>query len=290
MPLLGNNRRKRSRSYEVLIVPQGEGGSPRSFKAGRATLALWGSAIVAVFFLVFLLVFRFTPLGILVGVTPDDEARKRAEEETRTRIESLAEEIGILKDYNTQLRKALGGRTEAGGSVPSQPELQTVIPKQQEQTEPQEPEVASPARVLQAGRTVTETGGGLRASFPLLTPVEGIVTQKFNPEEKHYGVDFAAKQGTPVYAAAHGYVVFSSWTYEYGNVVMLSHGDGYMTVYKHNSSILKTTGSVVRRGEPISLVGNTGITSTGPHLHFEVIKDGLPQDPMEFLLVTHAAL
>ncbi|MBX2990737.1 MAG: M23 family metallopeptidase [Bacteroidetes bacterium] len=290
MPLLGNKRRKKSRAYEILLVPKGDGSSPRSFKAGTAKFTFWGSAIVAVFFLVFLLVFRFTPLGVLVGVTPVDEARKRAEEETRARIESLAEEIGILKDYNTQLRKALGDKTETGGSAPQQTETQTAVANQQEQIEQQNPEVASPARILQTGRTGPESGGGLRASFPLLTPVEGIVTQRFNPEGRHYGIDFAAKQGTPVYAAAHGYVVFSSWTYEYGNVVMLSHGNGYMTVYKHNSSILKTTGSVVRRGEPISLVGNTGVTSTGPHLHFEVIKDGLPQDPMEFLLVTQSAL
>ena len=78
--------------------------------------------------------------------------------------------------------------------------------------------------------------------------------------------------------------MFAGWTFEDGNVVMLSHGSGYLTVYKHNSSLLKSTGSLVKRGEVIALVGSTGITSTGPHLHFEVLKDGLPQNPQEFLL------
>jgi murein DD-endopeptidase MepM/ murein hydrolase activator NlpD len=97
-------------------------------------------------------------------------------------------------------------------------------------------------------------------------------------------MDFAGKQGTPVYAAADGHVILSGWTYDDGNMVILSHGGGYLTVYKHNRSLLIGEHSVVRRGEPIALLGTSGKTSLGPHLHFEVWKDGIPQNPADYLL------
>jgi murein DD-endopeptidase MepM/ murein hydrolase activator NlpD len=79
-------------------------------------------------------------------------------------------------------------------------------------------------------------------------------------------------------------VLFSGWTYDDGNVIILSHGGGVITVYKHNSSLLKSVGSMTKRGDVIALVGNTGRTSKGPHVHFEALKDGVPHDPLQFLL------
>jgi murein DD-endopeptidase MepM/ murein hydrolase activator NlpD len=89
-----------------------------------------------------------------------------------------------------------------------------------------------------------------------------------------------------VVAAADGYVVFSGWTYQDGQVLILSHSGGFLTYYKHNQSLLKSANIFVRRGEPIALLGNSGRTSSGPHLHFEVWKDGAPVDPARYLLQT----
>lgn len=115
-------------------------------------------------------------------------------------------------------------------------------------------------------------------------PVEGIVTQGFDPSRGHFGLDIAARKGTPIYAATDGSVVFAGWTFDDGNMLMISHGDGYMTVYKHAQSLIKTAHMTVKRSEPIAFVGTTGKTSLGPHLHFEVWKDGVARDPSEFLL------
>ena len=111
------------------------------------------------------------------------------------------------------------------------------------------------------------------------------MTQGFDADHRHYGIDYATKTGTPVYAATDGYVVFSGWTYDDGNMIILSHGGGYLTVYKHNQLLLRTEHAFVKRGEMIAESGSSGKTSSGPHLHFEVWKDGLPRDPQEFLLV-----
>jgi murein DD-endopeptidase MepM/ murein hydrolase activator NlpD len=124
-----------------------------------------------------------------------------------------------------------------------------------------------------------------RAAFPLLVPTEGLVTQGFDPDHLHYGIDYATKTGTSVYAATDGYVVFSGWTYDDGNMIILSHGGGYLTVYKHNQLLLQTEHAFVKRGELIAESGSSGQTSSGPHLHFEVWKDGLPRNPEDFLLI-----
>jgi murein DD-endopeptidase MepM/ murein hydrolase activator NlpD len=120
--------------------------------------------------------------------------------------------------------------------------------------------------------------------FPLTQPTLGFVTRKIDPEAGHFGMDIAGKIGAPVVAAADGIVVFADWSYEYGFMMILSHADGYTTVYKHAQSLLKTVGSSVKRGEMIALLGNTGSTSSGPHLHFELWRDGVPMDPEQYLL------
>lgn len=283
MSLVGNRRRKKSWKYKILIVPEGDGGVTKSVKAGKWGFALWGGAVCAVFFLFVFLAFRYTPLGRFVGLGTA-QAVDSVGNETDRRIRALAEEIAVLKDYNTQLRKALGERTGVESSqqqVESQKNEPSKVDTPKDDGQLSEEVYSAPPVTEIQSTTVRE---GVQASFPLLTPVNGVVTQGFDLNQKHYGIDFAAKEGTSVHAAAQGYVVFGGWTYEYGYTLILSHAGGYVTAYKHNSTLLKGTGSFVRRGELISLVGSTGKTSKGPHLHFEVLKDGFPVDPQLFLL------
>lgn len=98
----------------------------------------------------------------------------------------------------------------------------------------------------------------------------------------HTGLDFPAEVGTPVYAAAGGIVTLREWHAAYGNTVEIDHGNGLVTRYAHNSAFEVERGALVKRGQMIARVGNTG-RSTGPHLHFEVLVDGSPQDPARFL-------
>ncbi|MBI5473907.1 MAG: M23 family metallopeptidase [Ignavibacteriae bacterium] len=282
MSLTGTRRRKKSRSYEILVIPQGDGAGTKSLKAGTNQFVLWGTLAFVAFFLIFLLLFRYTPLGTLAGVDRfGDDSRRQRDEATAARIESLAEEIGVLKSYNLQLRKALGERSggEASQTESAEKKTEPVVTHADDQSQTTGENFSQPASTRPAMNTE-----GLKATFPLFNPVQGAVTQRFEPDTKHIGLDFAAKEGTPVFAAAQGYILFSGWTFEFGNMIILSHGSGYVTVYKHNSSLLKATGSMVRRGDLIALVGKTGSTSKGPHLHFEVWKDGVPQDPERFLL------
>jgi len=115
-------------------------------------------------------------------------------------------------------------------------------------------------------------------------PIDGFISREFNPEEGHYGIDIVAKTGTPVYAAASGYVVFSDFTVDDGYMIIIIHPNDYISVYKHCSSLLKHKREKIIQGEMISLSGNSGHKSHGPHLHFEIWKDGKPLNPQKLFI------
>jgi murein DD-endopeptidase MepM/ murein hydrolase activator NlpD len=115
------------------------------------------------------------------------------------------------------------------------------------------------------------------------TPLKGIITNMFNPAQKHYGVDIVSKQNEAVKTVLDGTVILSNWTLETGYVIAVQHSRNIVSLYKHNSAILKKVGDYVRAGEPIAIVGETGELVTGPHLHFELWSDGNPVDPKEYI-------
>jgi murein DD-endopeptidase MepM/ murein hydrolase activator NlpD len=98
----------------------------------------------------------------------------------------------------------------------------------------------------------------------------------------HRGVDFAAPAGSQVIAVASGVVTYSKERFGYGRTVEINHGNGYVTRYGHNQKVLVSVGDTIQKGQPIALIGSTG-RSTGPHLHFEVLKEGRAVDPMRFV-------
>jgi murein DD-endopeptidase MepM/ murein hydrolase activator NlpD len=123
-------------------------------------------------------------------------------------------------------------------------------------------------------------------NIPSVAPIQGFVSQRSRKaglfvNKTHHGIDIVAKEGDPILAAASGVVVYSGWNYEFGNMLILYHGDDYFTHYGHNKQNFKKQLDRVIRGEVIGLVGNTGISS-GPHLHFEVWKKFRAMDPLNF--------
>lgn len=115
-------------------------------------------------------------------------------------------------------------------------------------------------------------------------PIKGFITATFNKDLEHFGIDLAAKENTPVLATLDGTVVFSGWTSETGFVIAVQHAFNLITFYKHNAALLKKNGNFVKAGEPIAIIGNSGELSNGPHLHFEIWKDGVPVNPQDYLI------
>jgi murein DD-endopeptidase MepM/ murein hydrolase activator NlpD len=123
-------------------------------------------------------------------------------------------------------------------------------------------------------------------SAPVIGPVGSGFGFRLDPftghSALHMGLDFPSDVGTSVAAAAGGVVIVNEFHPAYGNLIEIDHGNGLVTRYAHNSKVLVKVGDIVKRGQVIAAVGSTG-RSTGPHLHFEVLVDGVPQDPAKFL-------
>jgi len=294
MPEARSHHITKKRRYDVLLVPSDDTG-----QAKRVRLAPWqiggvllGSVILIV--VAVLLALIYTPVGLLIPI-PNPELENRYNRELlalNERMSGIMQQLVELRAYNVKLRQALGEhvvltdsgvvsagsqrRTEGTANRPSQrrvePSLRADGDLPVNQPVPRSAEAQE--RTAHATQAVV---------FPVIMPTEGYVTRTFNPNQRHFGIDIAGKVGTPVYAAAEGYVIFAGWTNEDGNLIILSHAGGFLTFYKHNQTLLRPANSFVKRGEPIALLGNSG-RSSGPHLHFEIWKDGAPVDPARYVM------
>lgn len=122
-----------------------------------------------------------------------------------------------------------------------------------------------------------------KANFVLFPPVNGIISESYDVKSKHYAVDIVVEENTPIKATADGTVIFAEWTAQTGYVILIEHSSGLISVYKHNASLTKSQGDLVKAGEVIATAGNTGELTTGPHLHFELWSDGYPVNPTNFI-------
>jgi murein DD-endopeptidase MepM/ murein hydrolase activator NlpD len=129
---------------------------------------------------------------------------------------------------------------------------------------------------------ILETAGS-SMEFSLFPPVKGPITEKYNIKNKHYAVDVVVRKNAAVKAVADGRVIFAEWSAGTGYVIIVEHNYGLLSVYKHNSSLTKEQGDFVRSGEVIASAGSAGELSTGPHLHFELWKDGNPVNPTDYI-------
>ena len=119
--------------------------------------------------------------------------------------------------------------------------------------------------------------------FVFFKPIEGVVTRNFNVFEGHYGVDVGAHSGASVKSCLDGVVIFSDWSISNGNMIIIQHKNNIVSVYMHNSILTKKTNDLVKTGEVIAIVGNSGELSSGPHLHFELWQNGNPINPLEYI-------
>lgn len=298
-----SHRKKIRWNYHIVLLPHEDTGKSRSFR-----IALWGLVLSFVVYTVAIgaltmFFLKWTPLGVWIPVKNPELERRYGKQVTtlQSKLSRIVAELDGLERYNAKLRQALGSdltardkNTIAAEQSKTEPDQLQSSPSEREKTNElpyaMDATLSPPSFSTYSRAAVmfpTADTSSLRENLPLRLPVNGYVTQGFQPSLGHFGIDIAGKQGSPIVAAADGYVVFAGWTYDAGNMMIIAHGGGYFTFYKHNQALLKSAHSFVRHGEPIALLGNTGAMSHGPHLHFELWKDGIARDPGEYVLNFH---
>ena len=115
------------------------------------------------------------------------------------------------------------------------------------------------------------------------TPLSGLISDAYNSKIKHFGVDLVAKDKSRISSVLDGTVLISHWTSETGYVIAIQHKNDYVSLYKHNSLLLKEVGDFVNAGDHIAVIGNSGELSSGPHLHFELWHKGTPVNPEDYI-------
>jgi len=288
--------RKQKRRYTFIVVPDAKSQETRTISASLLALIATILAVLIVIVASILAIIIYTPVGIHLPISNPELTRQygRQLSSIQTQLRGLMEEVSTLREYNVKLRKAMGEDIAGNDTLRGAGSMDSALalpPMSDEASGPDENDVqVSSLHQREESGASSMPDGAVAAQhdvlkqFPLTMPASGFISGVFQPDRSHYGIDVAGKQGSPVVSGADGTVVFAGWTPDDGFTMMIAHENGFMTVYKHAASLLKSTGESVHRGEMIALLGNTGRTSSGPHLHFEVWKDGIAEDPNNYLL------
>lgn len=269
------------RRLNVIIVPD-EGASPRRYSLSVFWLKFWGFVgVIAV-------------IGIVIGASSWGFLARKSLDYNRItldnerllvenkRIVRVAQQVDQSRKILSQIVRSLGGHLDIGRPLANGDSiyLEDVFSEGMLAPKPQEP--LKVHNVNNTSRKQISSYG-----MPTHVPIKGFISQEYFvdhlfPQRNHRGIDFAGKTGSPISAAADGRVIFEGWTPSFGNFILLSHAEGYLTFYGHNQINLKRIGEHVKREEPIALLGNSGYSSA-PHLHFETWKDGVALNPLELM-------
>ncbi|MCK4703835.1 MAG: peptidoglycan DD-metalloendopeptidase family protein [Gammaproteobacteria bacterium] len=204
-----------------------------------------------------------------------------------TRLDALGERLVRIskldsKEFNFTHNPALGGPHESESSISV--EFENVLGDLSDQLDSREQQLSILEDVLMTKQVKNETRPSGRPIIKGWTSSYfGMRTDPFSGKlSMHKGVDFAGRDGSEIIAVSAGVITWASSRYGYGNLVEINHGNGYITRYGHNATILVKVGDAVENGQTISLMGSTG-RSTGPHVHFEVLLNGRQVDPLKFV-------
>ena len=194
-------------------------------------------------------------------------------------------EVAQLKrgEFDFDDPPALGG-PETAGEGPVVPALDAMLDTMDAQIDDRRRQLTALQNLImtrELARQIVPGGRPVEAGY--ISSLYGQRTDPFDGNQaNHQGIDFAAAPGTQVLAVADGIVSHTGLDGGYGRMIEITHGNGYVTRYAHNAKILVTPGQTVKRGDPVALMGSTG-RSTGPHVHFEVLHDGRPMNPLSFV-------
>jgi len=268
---------KRIKSFSLLIIPNGSGVESKTHHISAVKAYIIIGIYSLIVFLLGFFIINLTPIKgiIFFDGTNLSPIEKRLINELNLKMTNLTEELKNLKSTNQDLQKAM--------MLEDSVQIDTLPVKINKSHRKKKIPLGGDA--FAAFQEIFQNyHASSQKIFYFIRPIIGFISRGFNPIIGHMGIDIVAKTGTPIAAAASGYVVFSDYTVKDGYMLIINHSDGYVTVYKHCSVLLKKQRELVTGGEVIALSGNSGEITTGPHLHFEIWKDGRPVDPQKLFL------
>ena len=274
-------RSKLLHKYRLVVLNEDTFEERFSFKLNRLNVFVFSTIFAVLLIVLTTVLIAFTPLREYIPGYSSTSLKKKATELT-LKTDSLEQVLNVNQQYIASIRKVLSGDVKTINF-----NKDSILEAAQNDIEALD---LSPSKKDSLLRTKVEREDKYNPledrnslNFTLFPPVKGTISEPYNIEEKHYAVDVVTTKNAPVKAVADGTVIFAEWTAETGYVLILKHQSSLLSVYKHNASLNKEQGELVKAGEVIATVGNTGALTTGPHLHFELWSDGYPLNPTNFI-------
>lgn len=251
----------------------------------RINFMVWIGFIGVVLVALGIILVSFTPLREYIPGYPDGNIR-RIYIQNSLQVDSMREQLQVRDQYIQNIHNILKGNETQSHmtAIDSLPEMEditfetsnfdSVLNEQFEQEEKY-----GISTLYQSEKKEFDI-----YKLHFYTPLKGSVTNLYDAKGSHYGTDIASNLNEPILSVLKGTVIMAGWTLEAGYIIQVQHQNNLISVYKHNSQLLKQMGDKVVAGEAIAIVGNTGEFTTGPHLHFEIWHKGKPLNPTDYIV------
>lgn len=275
-------KRKLLDKYRLVVLNEDTFEERISLKLTRLNVFVMVSLSAILLVLTTLMIIAFTPLREYIPGYSSTKLKKQATELT-FKTDSLHQVIVMNDRYYESIKKVLQGevskvdfnRDSIIQAVKLEANEVDLSPSHEDSLLREKVDKEDKYNLFESAKSGT--------NFVLFPPASGTISGPYNLKEKHYAVDLVVAKNTPIKATADGSVIFAEWTAQTGYVIILEHSQNLLSVYKHNGSLTKTQGDLVKAGEVIAISGNTGDYTTGPHLHFELWNNGYPINPTNFI-------
>jgi len=264
----------------IYITPNFADGDTVRYKLKLTSILLWVFLYTTMLILFTIIILGITPLKNLVYHFENEELKIQAVKtvELEKKIVFLTKELESISSTNKMLEYAFLLATSDSLDT-------TAVPYDSLKYEPNKnlPYGGNLFFIFnQLLELLSQDENAISGYF--IKPSKGLIINDFNAEEGHFGIDFAVHSGSEILAVQGGLVLFADFTIDDGHKIIIQHDNGFITIYKHCSTLIINERDIVVQGELIGLSGNSGNNTTGPHLHFEIWKDGKPQNPKELFI------
>jgi murein DD-endopeptidase MepM/ murein hydrolase activator NlpD len=272
--------------YRLSLVNESSFEERMSFRLSRMNVILLSIGLFTLHGLLVAAIIVFTPIKEHIPGYSDQKTKMNAYRATLL-ADSLQAALKVRDLYLENVRNVLSGQLPADSAtlfrpIGSMPDAADLHPSKADSLLREKVRREEAYTVSEQVGSVAERSG--LSSVFFFPPLRGVVTETFGKTKDHFGIDIVTKADEAVKACLEGTVVLAAWTSDGGYVIHVQHAMDLVSVYKHNSVLLRKEGDKVKAGEAIAIVGNSGELTTGPHLHFELWHRGEAVDPQAYMV------
>jgi murein DD-endopeptidase MepM/ murein hydrolase activator NlpD len=274
----------RHKTLDIILLDDTKPGQDDSYRINPNNLFISFSILSIIFSIVVALGFMLTPLGGLLYNTDEVQIRKEIQGVSE-RVLALQDSLNVRDQQLNEIKEVIRLNQDTTLALDERLNiLSSNFDNKQGTPISSSFNTLNITEQFESGNFVSVNILKDAPSFPARSPVSGTRTRGYEPMEGHFGLDIATKENDSFVNVADGTVISNSWTIDFGYVISVQHNDGLISTYKHCSKLYKSKGEKVLKGDILGLVGNKGISSSGPHLHFEIWKNGVSQNPISYLI------